>query len=301
MWKQCKAYFTDGRFDKSVASELVTRLVEHNVTQAGGQLAYFTLLSIFPFLIYVNALIGVLNLNPLQIREFLNPIFPGDVVSLITTYIDYVSDHQSLSLLSIGIVISIFSASKSVRALSTVLDTAYGVEHRRGFWWNLGFSLLFIFGMGLMVAALAIIVPLGESFFLKLTDLFGLSDRLAVHLNLWRWAVTVAVLFCVLALMYWFVPNRRLKLKHILPGALFGMVGFVFLTRGFSIYVTYFLQNSALYGSINAIILLLLWLYCAGLIIAVGAEINGALESRRETRLLKHQADDGREDPRHTQ
>ncbi len=280
MWKKCKAYFTDGRFDQSLASELVNRFWEHNVAQVGGQLAYFILLSAFPFLIYVNTLIGFLNLTTFEIREFLEPVFPADVVSLITSYIRYVSENRSVSLLSFGIVISIFSASKSVRALSTVIDNAYGVEKQRGFWWNLGFSLLFIFGLGLMVAAIAIIIPLGESFFLELTDLFGLSDRVAVHLNLWRWAVTIAVLFIVLALMYYFVPNRRMRVTNVLPGALIGVIGFLFLTRGFSIYVTYFLKNSAIYGSINAVILLLLWLYCAGLIIAVGAELNGALETR---------------------
>lgn len=280
MWKKCKAYFTDGRFDQSLASELVNRFWEHNVAQVGGQLAYFILLSAFPFLIYVNTLIGFLNLTTFEIREFLEPVFPADVVSLITSYIRYVSENRSVSLLSFGIVISIFSASKSVRALSTVIDNAYGVEKQRGFWWNLGFSLLFIFGLGLMVAAIAIIIPLGESFFLELTDLFGLSDRVAVHLNLWRWAVTIAVLFIVLALMYYFVPNRRMRVTNVLPGALLGVIGFLFLTRGFSIYVTYFLKNSAIYGSINAVILLLLWLYCAGLIIAVGAELNGALETR---------------------
>lgn len=291
MWKKCKAYFTEGHFDQSIASDLVTRFWEHNITQVSGQLAYFVLLSAFPFLIYVNALVGVLNLDILTIQRFLEPIFPQDVVRIVTTYINYVSTNRSMSLLSFGVLISVFSASKSVRALSTVLDTAYGVGKQRGFWWNLGFSFLFIFGMGLAVVAIAIIIPLGENFFLEAAELFGLSDRLAERLNLWRWAVTVVILFVVLALMYYYVPNRRLKVKSILPGALFGVVGFIFLTRGFSIYVTYFLKNSALYGTINAVILLLLWLYCAGLIIAVGAEINGAVDARQIKANPEPQAD----------
>lgn len=281
MWKKCKEYFAEGRFEQSIAAELVTRFWEHNITQVSGQIAYFVLLSAFPFLIYVNALIGVLNLDILTIQQFLAPILPEDIVRIITTYIDYVSTNRSMSLLSFGVLISIFSASKSVRALSTVLDTACGVERKRGFWWNLGFSFLFIFGMGLAVVAIAIIIPLGENFFLEAAELFGLSDRLAERLNIWRWAVTIVILFFVLALMYYYVPSRRLKFKSILPGSLFGVIGFILLTRLFTIYVTYFLKNSALYGTINAVILLLLWLYCAALVIAVGAEINGAVDARQ--------------------
>lgn len=280
MWKKCKAYFADGRFERSIASELAGRIWEHNIAQVSGQLAYFLLLSAFPFLIYVNNLIGALNLNLFEIQEFLKPIFPQDVVSMITTYVDYVSENRSMSLLSFGVLVSIFSASKSVRALSTVLDNAYGAEKQRGFWWNLVFSLLFIFGIGIAFAALVIIIPLSENFFLQITESFGIAAGVVERLRFWRWAVTILVLFAVLTMMYYFVPNRRLHIRNVLPGALFGVIGFVFLTRVFSVYVRYFLQNSALYGSINAVILLLLWLYCAGLILAVGAEINGVIDSR---------------------
>ena len=265
---------------KSIASELFQRCYEHNVIQTGGQLAYFILLSVFPFLIYVNALIGAFQFTAMEIREFLHPIFPGNIVSMLTVYIESVTENNSVSLLSFGIIITLFSASRSVRALSTVVDTAYGVTKVRGFWWNLGFSILFIFCLGLAVVAVAIIVPISEHFVLSVTELLRMSDRVAMYLNTWRWAVTVAVLFFVLLLLYYVVPNRRMRLRYVCPGAVFGVVGFLCLTRGFSVYVTYFFKNSAIYGSINAVILLLLWLYCVGVILAVGAELNGLLESR---------------------
>ncbi len=268
------------RFEHSIAAELFHRSYDHNVIQTGGQLAYFILLSVFPFLIYVNALIGVFQFTALEIREFLAPIFPENIVSMLTAYIENVSETGSVSLLSFGILVTLFSASRSVRALSNVMDTAYGVQKTRGFWWNLGFSILFIFCMGLVVVAIAIIIPISEHFFVSLTELFGLSDRVAMYLNTWRWAVTVVVLFFVLVLLYYVVPNRRMNLRYVCPGAVLGVVGFLFLTRGFSIYVTYFLKNSAIYGSINAVILLLLWLYCVGVILAVGAELNGIVEGR---------------------
>jgi len=280
------------RLETSIASELVTRCYEHNVVQTGGQIAYFVLLSVFPFLIYVNALIGAFQFTALEIREFLMPIFPENIVSMLTAYVEHVSNNSSVSLLSFGIVITLFSASRSVRALSTVMDTAYGVEETRGFWWNLGFSILFIFCMGLVVAAVAIIVPLSEHFFLSVTELFGLSDRVAMYLSTWRWVVTVAVLFLVLLLLYYVVPNRRMKLRSVCPGTILGVIGFLFLTRGFSVYVTYFLKNSAIYGSINAIMLLLLWLYCVGVILAVGAELNGALEGRSLKAKKESRSDD---------
>ena len=250
------------------------------MVQTGGQLAYFILLSVFPFLIYVNALIGAFRFTALEIREVLTPIFPENVVSMLTAYIENISETGSMSLLSFGIIVTLFSASRSVRALSSVMDTAYGVQKTRGFWWNLGFSILFIFCLGLAFAAFSIVVPLSEHFLMSLTDLFGFSDRVAMYLNTWRWAVTVAVLFFVLVLLYYVVPNRRMRLRYVCPGAVLGVVGFLFLTRGFSVYVTYFIKNSAIYGSISAVILLLLWLYCVGVILAVGAELNGILEGR---------------------
>lgn len=265
----------------SLLFDLTKRFREHNIAQMGGQLAFFILLSLFPFLIYVNALIGSLHISHGTVEELFAPVFPPQIVSFISTYISRLSENNSAGIISIGILISIFSASKSVRSLSIAMNTAYGVERPRGVIANFLFSVLFILCAGLMVLVLTVLIPASKALLLRIVEFFQLSSDFFAHIDFWRWCLIGGVLFLVLVVLYYFIPSRRMRFCGILPGVLFGMVAFSLLSIGFMIYAEYFFQGSILYGSISTVILLLLWLYFAGIILVLGAELNSALETRR--------------------
>ena len=260
----------DGKF-KYVLKSIVRRVYEHNISQIGGQLSFFLILSTFPFLIFLNALIGYVNITPETLQNFLAPLFPEQIVGLIGSYVEYISNNQSVSLISIGILVTVFSASKAVRAITRALNMAYGVKAKRNFFWEIVFSMLLILGIGVVCVVIIVVVAFSTNFVERMAHELNISFTLINIVDAWRWVTFAAVMFLMLSMMYKFIPAKRLKFREIIPGTLFSMAGFMALTLGFSVYIKYFMTNSALYGTIGSIILLMLWLYIVSMIIVLGA------------------------------
>ena len=105
------------RYYYELVRELIDRFIQHDVGQMGGQLAYFSLLSLFPFIIYINALISSLQISGSWAIEMLSPIFPDEIVNMISSYIESISNSGSTYLLSVGIITTIYSASRSMSCL----------------------------------------------------------------------------------------------------------------------------------------------------------------------------------------
>ena len=235
----------DGRF-VYLFKTMITRFMDHDVSRVSGQLAYFILLSLFPFLIFLNALIGSFHIPAERVVEFLQPFFPAQIVSLISNYIAHISQNQSISLLSIGIIVAIFSASKAVRSLSYAVNTAYGTRDREHFLIDILSSMLFVISAGVIILIIILFVTLSRDFLTEIIKVNHMSDVLVSMLGIWRWVTLCVILFLVLGLMYKTVPNKKVRFLQIIPGTILAMAGFLGLTVGFSIYVNYFIKNSAL-------------------------------------------------------
>jgi len=274
---------TDGKI-KYLLKSVTVRIYEHNTSQTGGQLAFFIMLSTFPFLIFLNTLIASFNISPRMVDALLKPIFPEQIVALIGSYVEYISTNSSLGLLSIGIIATVFSASKAVRALSRALNGAYGLKDRRSFFGEILFSMLLILVIGIVVVIMIILLAFSSDLVERIARGMEIPVSLINILDIWRWITLAAVMFFFISMMYKFVPRVKLKIRDIVPGTIFSMAGFLLLTAGFSVYVKYFMRSSAVYGTIGAVILLMFWLYIVSMIIVVGAEINGALYNFKRER-----------------
>ncbi len=253
---------------------LIHSFRDHGVGYTGGQIAYFLILSLFPFLIFINTLIASFNIPTESVIQFLDPFFPDQIVSFIARYIEYINQNRSLSLLSFGIVLAIFSASKSVRSVASAFNIAYSVPARRGFFSQLFFSMLFILSFGIIILICIVLVAFGNDFIAGLLDHVNLQFAFIDLFSVWRWVTFSAIVFLILSLVYKLLPDKKIKYSDTFPGTILALVGFLVLTSLFSLYVNNFAVNSILYGSIGAVILLLLWMYFAGIILVLGAELN---------------------------
>ncbi len=251
---------------------------DHEVGYTGGQIAYFLILSLFPFLIFVNSLIASLNIPVQTAIQFLEPLFPTQIVSFIATYIEYISENRGLSLLSFGIVLAIFSASKSVRSVANAFNNAYSVPARRGFFAQLLFSMLFILAFAIILIICIVLVAFGNGLITNLLEQIDLHFAFVDLFSVWRWVTLSAIVFFILSLIYKLLPDKKVKYADTMPGTILAFIGFLVLTSLFSLYVNNFMVNSVLYGSIGAIILLMLWMYFAGIILVLGAELNNIWE-----------------------
>lgn len=253
---------------------LYERFREHGITYTGGQIAYFFILSVFPFIIFINALIASFNIPSNSAIAFLEPFFPEQIVSFIANYIEYVNAQSGVSLLSFGIILAIFSASKSVRSLARAFNLAYETEQKRGFFAQILFSMIFIFLFALMLLACIVLVAFGNDFISKLISEMTLAFAFIDLLSVWRWITMALILFFTMSIIYKLLPSAKIKFSETLTGTFFSLAGFLILTAFFSFYVNNIISSSVFYGSIGAIILLMLWMYFAGIILVLGAELN---------------------------
>lgn len=267
---------------------LIKRFDEHNVTQTAGQLAYFTLLSIFPFIIFVNSLIRKIDLSGELVTGVLSEILPKQLAEIIGGYIEYVNGLGSgLGVISVGVLIALFSASKSLRSLSIAINQAYGITEKRYFIARLIMSVVLTFVLGVVILLCLLAVSIGKEWIYRIIILIDMPISWLTKISIGKWVIVISMLLVILTLIYYVIPLKRVKLRNVLPGAAVAVIGSFAATYGYSIYVAYFSNFSVLYGSMGVVLLLALWLYLIGIFIVMGAEINSVFEEKKYFVALK--------------
>lgn len=273
-------------FDPTTTSgffkQLIIRVKEIDVSASGSQLAFFFLLSLFPLLIFLFTLLPYLSLDQNQIFMFIREYAPESTAALIETTVSEVLDNRSGGLLSIGILATIWSASKGMSAVSKGLNRAYEVEDDRNFFISKGLSIGFtVMMIGTVIVALVLPIfgePIGRFLF----SFMGLEDS---FLPIWtsvRFAIPPVMIFVVFSLLYWLVPAVKLKFKSVIPGSIFATLGWIITSLAFSFYISNFGSYANTYGSIAGIIILIMWLYLSAIILILGGTINSVMNERYE-------------------
>jgi len=267
---------------KGFFQDLLQHIQRSDVTALGAQLEFFFLLSLFPLLIFMVTLLPYLNLPEDQIFQFLREYAPADVYSLLEGTLAEVLQNRNGGLLSLGILRTIWSASNGVNAIMKSLNKSYGLEESRPFFIVRGLSVVFtILIIGLFVIAL--LLPIfGEQIGVFLFSFLGLDEMFLTVWNSVRFIIPPFIIFLVLTALYWLVPNAKLYLKSVIPGGLFATVGWILVSLAFSFYVSNFGNYTATYGSLGAMIVLMMWLYFSGTILMIGGQINAVMQERRE-------------------
>ncbi|MCH7323229.1 YihY/virulence factor BrkB family protein [Solibacillus sp. MA9] len=274
---------------KGFFQDLIHRTKNADMSGMGAQLAFFFLLSFFPMFIIMVTLLPYLNLERGQVFDFLSNIMPDEVYSLIEGTLIEVLSSQNSGLLSIGVIGTVWSASKGVDALMKALNRAYGVEGKAGFMnriWSLFFTISLV-----AVILMALVLPVfGLQIGKLIFSYFGVAESFETIWTFIRWITPPALIFLLLMAMYWIVPNTvpRLTIVSVFPGVFFATLGWLVLTYGFSFYINNFGNYSATYGSIGGVIILMLWLYFTGMMLIFGGLLNATFQKRQ---LAKNKED----------
>lgn len=266
---------------KGFIQDLMLRIQRVEISALGAQLAYFFLLSFFPLLIFLVTLLPYLNLETTQVYSFLVNLMPDEVYRLIESTLNEVLTNRNSSLLSIGVLGTIWSASKGINALLRALNKAYDTESRVSFI-DRGLSLVFTLALVIVIAVALLLPVFGQQIGHFLFSIVSIEDEFE---SLWRnirWSMPPLLIFVVLMAIYWLVPNTtpRLKLMGVWPGAMFSTLAWLIVTYGFSFYISNFGNYSATYGSIGGVIILMLWLYFTGMILIFGGVLNATMQKR---------------------
>lgn len=250
------------------------RVQEDDVVGLAAQLAYFFLLSLFPLLIFLVTLLPYLPITQEEMLGVVADFAPGQTMSFIETTLDEIMSHQNKTLLSFGIIATIWSASNGMNAIIRALNKSYNVKESRSFIVARGMSILFTVAM-ILVFIIALLLPVfGKQIGVYLFTELGLTSQFIAFWNMLRWLFSALIIFVVFLVLYWIAPNKKFKCIDATPGAIFATVGWLLVSYGFSYYVSNFGNYSAMYGSIGAVIVLMIWFYLSGIIIILGGEIN---------------------------
>jgi len=267
---------------KGFFQDLLQHIQKSDVTALGAQLAFFFLLSLFPLLIFMVTLLPYLNLPEDQIFQFLRNYAPADVYALIESTLTEVLQNRNGGLLSLGLLGTIWSASNGVNAIVKSLNKSYGLEETRPFFIVRGLSVVFTI-LIIVLFIIALVLPVfGEQIGILLFSFLGLDEMFLLVWNSIRFTIPPLIIFVVLTALYWLVPNEKLYLKSVIPGGIFAALGWILVSLGFSFYVSNFANYTATYGSLGAIIVLMMWLYFSGTILMIGGQINAVMQERKE-------------------
>ncbi|NYF26299.1 YihY/virulence factor BrkB family protein [Sporosarcina sp. JAI121] len=270
--------------------ELLVRIKKVDVTGLGSQLAFFFLLSLFPLLIFVMTLLPFLNLDQDQIFLLIRDYAPDSVGMLIEDTIGDILKNRNGGLLSIGIVATIWSASKGMNALTKALNRSYFTEESRSFFVARGMSVVFTV-MLIAVLIVALVLPVfGQQIGVLVFSYLGLEEGFLLLWGSLRWILPPVLIFSVFSLVYWLVPNLKIYYKSVIPGALFATIGWILTSLAFSYYVSNYGNYSNTYGSIGAIIVLMMWLYFSAIILMLGGQLNAVMTERKQAKDAKEKS-----------
>ncbi|MDQ0159803.1 membrane protein [Alkalibacillus salilacus] len=274
-------------FEKTFWKELFQHFQDDEIPTLAASLAYFFLLSLLPFLIFLLTLLGFLPINEQQVFDLVDSYLPGDTMSLVNSNINQLMQDQNGGLLSLGIIGTIWSASIGVNGLMRAFNRAYEIEEERSFFVARGLSILLTILLVLAIAVALALPIFGRLIGEYIFSFLGASEAFLATWETFRWVVSALMMIFVLTLLYILAPNVRVKIRHALPGAIVAMLGWQLVSLGFSYYVTNFAAYSATYGSLAGVIILMIWLFLSGMMILIGGEVNAILNIHKRRFLFR--------------
>lgn len=271
---------------KVISLLLKSRFKMANVSDSAAVISFYAILSLFPVGIVLGNVLRMLNISVYKILYYLKPVLPETIFSIIKPIITSALQGGNSEKLSIGLVITIWSASRAIAAFQRNVDRAYGIEKNGAF---INRIISFFWTLLLILLIMVLILFLGFSKFIinYVVDFIGISANMADVFSMLRIPVILIGLFILILLLFYFVPSANVKMKYVWVGSLISLIGSIILSKGFSIYIYYFLKNVDAYKTLGAFLVLMMWFYLLGIIFLSGTVINATLQDINHERIYR--------------
>lgn len=260
---------------KYLVEHLISRYFSDKVARSSAELSYYLLFSLFPLLIFINSVISSLDMASFDLAGKLALVLPEQVITLITDYITYSSSLRSETLLYAGFILTIYVTTRAVSSLMASVGRAYRVvrKGRSSFFLSVAIALVLL----LSLYGLLLLVLVSEEFFSIIAGALSLPPIMIRLWNIVRFAAAPAYLLFITTFFYRIIPTKWLKFRQALPGGVFFVLSWFTISWLFSFYVSNMSNYSVLYGSLGAIMILMLWFYITGVILILGGHLNNII------------------------
>ncbi len=256
-----------------------------NLTVWAAALTYYSVLSLFPGLLVVVAVLGLLSDSLTQsLLDNVLPIAPGAAREIIKAAVDNVQqgDDKAGVAAIIGLLIAIWSASGYVAGFMQASNAIYDVPEGRPLWKTVPIRLGVTLSTGILLVASVLIVVLSGKFAEQIGKALGIESATVGTWNVVKWPVLVVLVSLMFAILYWASPNARQGgFRWVSPGGFVAVVLWIAASLGFAFYAATFASYDKTYGALGSVIVFLTWLWLSNLAILFGAEFDAELERRR--------------------
>lgn len=255
-----------------------------NVFGRAAELSYYFLLALFPFLIFLTSVIGLVLGSGTGTRhalfQYLARIMPPSAFQLIDNTMIEVFSSSGGGKLSFGILAALWAASNGLGAITESLNTAYDLKETRAWWKQRLTAIGLTMALSVLIIAALVLVVAGGRIAEWLAATYGFGPVFPLTWKIIQWPVVLACMTFAFALIYYFAPDfRKQAWQWLTPGSAIGVALWLLVSLAFRVYLHFFDSYSATYGSLGAVIILMLWLYLTGAAVLIGGEVNSEIEN----------------------
>lgn len=264
---------------RELAHRVYRRIWEDEILDRAAGLSYYFSFALFPTLLFLTALLGLLPFPDVmgQLMDYADRMLPQDAASLLRKTLEEVVSGASRGLLSVGVFAALWAASSGMLSLMTALNVANRVRDARRWWKARLVAVALTIGFSLFTLTAHLLLVFGGGIGEMVAGRIGLGPVFTLAWDLLQWPAAIVLVLTGLALVYWLAPAAGRRWHWITPGSSFALLGWLLMSLGLRVYVAYFGNYNATYGSIGGVILLMLWLYLSGVALLIGAEIDSVV------------------------
>jgi membrane protein len=268
-----------------VLKRSVSEFKDDNLTDWAAALTYYGILSIFPALLVMVSVLGLIGSSATQpLIDNLGQVAPGPAQEIATSAINNLQGSQGAAgvIFIIGLAGAIWSASGYVAAFMRASNRIYDIDEGRPVWKTVPTRVVLTLVLLLLLALSAVAVTLTGGLAKEVGGVLGLSDTAITVWNIAKWPVLLLVVSFMFALLYWAAPNvKHPGFRWVTPGGVLAVIGWVIASLAFALYVANFGSYNKTYGALAGPIVFLVWLWISNIMVLLGAEVNAELQRGR--------------------
>jgi membrane protein len=265
---------------KDLFKRAVKESLADNIFDLAAQQAYYFFFSLFPALLFVLAVASFFPTQGLvdQIVGMIGRVAPQDVINIITDAIGSFSNQKSGGILTFAFFVTLWSSSGAMVSIITTLNAAYDVTESRPWWKTRVIAIGLTVGIAVFILVSMFLIIAGPTLAEHLANRLRLGGAFKWTWWVLQWPVVVMLVTTAIGLVYYFAPDVEQDWVWITPGSIFATLLWLGVSLGLKLYYQLVPNANAAYGTIGAIMVLMLWFYCSGLALLLGAELNAEIE-----------------------
>lgn len=267
-----------------LGKRVFSEIQKDDVFGRSAQLAYYFLLALFPLLLFLTSVIGLVIGSGSGLRHnlfnYLSQVLPGSAFQLVDSTMYEVSSASGGGKLTFGILAALWAASNGMGAITEALNVAYNVKESRAWWKRRLIAVGLTVGLSVLIISALILVLYGGKLADHIAASYGFGQVFAITWKVLQWPIVLAFMVLAFALIYYLAPDlREQDWIWLTPGSALGVTLWLLVSFGFRLYLHFFDSYSKTYGTLGAVIVLMLWLYLTGAAILIGGEVNSEIEN----------------------